>query len=145
MSVRRFFGAAAASLLMLAGLMTSTPAAALRCVPFARAETGIEIYGNARTWWAQAAGDYDRGQEPREGAVMAFAGTRGMPLGHVAVVAKIVGDREILISHSNWSPNHGRSGQNERNVRVVDVSVAGDRNPAYVWDAPPTPPRPPPN
>src|SRR3546814_2247370 len=80
MSVRRFFGAAAASLLMLAGLMTSTPAAALQCVPFARAETGIEIYGNAKTWWAQAAGDYDRGQEPREGAVMAFAGTRGMPL-----------------------------------------------------------------
>src|SRR3546814_8648579 len=103
MSVRRFFGAAAASLLMLAGLMTSTPAAALQCVPFARAETGIEIYGNAKTWWAQAAGDYDRGQEPREGAVMAFAGTRGMPLGHVAVVEKIVGHREILRSEEHTS------------------------------------------
>jgi len=136
MPVRRFFGAAAASLLMLAGLMTSTPAAALQCVPFARAESGIEIYGNARTWWTQAAGDYDRGQEPREGAVMAFAGTRGMPLGHVAVVEKVVSDREILISHSNWSPIHGRRGQIERNVRVVDVSDAGDWSLVRVWYAP---------
>src|SRR3546814_1462636 len=92
---------------MLAGLMTSTPAAALQCVPFARAETGIEIYGNAKTWWAQAAGDYDRGQEPREGAVMAFAGARGMPLGPVAGVEKIVGDGEILVSPCNWLPIHG--------------------------------------
>src|SRR3546814_4622006 len=36
--------------------VVSTPAAALQCVPFARAETGIAIYGNAKTWWAQAAG-----------------------------------------------------------------------------------------
>src|SRR3546814_15803915 len=128
MPVRRFFGAAAASLLMLVGLMTGTPAAALQCVPFARAESGVEIYGNAKTWWAKAAGDYDRGQDPREGAVMAFAGTRGMPLGHVAVVEKNVGDREIVIRHASWSPLHGRRGQTGPNVRVVDASDAGDRD-----------------
>src|SRR3546814_3909645 len=44
------------------------------------------------------------GEEPRKGAVMAFAGTRGMPMGHVAVVKKVVSDREILIDHANWSP-----------------------------------------
>ena len=139
MPVRRFFGAAVASLMLLAGLITSAPAAArdyLQCVPFARSESGVEIHGNAKTWWAQAAGDYDRGQEPRKGAVMAFAGTRSMPLGHVAVVEKVVSDREILISHANWSPINGRRGQIERNVRVVDVSDAGDWSLVRVWYAP---------
>src|SRR3546814_18201990 len=84
MPVRRFFGAFLASTLMLAGLI-ATPAAArgyLQCVPFARSESGIDIHGNAKTWWAQAAGDYARGQAPRAGAVMAFASTPGMPFGH---------------------------------------------------------------
>jgi len=138
MPVRRFFGAFLASTLMLAGLV-ATPAAArgyLQCVPFARSESGIDIHGNAKTWWAQAAGDYARGQEPRKGAVMAFASTPGMPYGHVAVVEKIVGDREILISHANWSPIHGRRGQIERDVRVVDVSDAGDWSLVRVWYAP---------
>lgn len=134
----RFFGSAVASLMLLAGVITSTPAAAqyLQCVPFARAESGVEIRGNAKTWWAQAAGTYDRGDEPRKGAVMAFAGTRGMPMGHVAVVKKIVSDREILIDHANWSPINGRRGQIERNVRVIDVSDAGDWSMVRVWYAP---------
>lgn len=138
MLVRRFFGAFAASAMLL-GAMLATPAAArgyLQCVPFARAESGVAIHGNAKTWWAQAAGEYDRGQQPREGAVMAFAGTRSMPMGHVAVVEKIVGDREILISHANWSPIGGRRGQIERNVRVVDVSDQGDWSLVRVWYAP---------
>ncbi len=139
MSVRRFFGAAAASAMLLAGLMTSVPSAAseyLQCVTFARAESGIEIRGNAKTWWNQAAAAYDRGHEPRKGAVMAFAGTRSMPMGHVAVVEKVLGEREILISHANWSPINGRRGQIERNVRVVDVSEAGDWSMVRVWYAP---------
>ena len=69
--------------------------------------------------WTQAAGTYARGNEPRQGAVMAFAGTRGMPMGHVAVVKKIVNDREILIDHANWSPINGRRGQIEDNVRTL--------------------------
>ncbi|UKK86331.1 CHAP domain-containing protein [Sphingopyxis sp. BSN-002] len=123
----------------ITGLFASAPAAArdyLQCVPFARAESGVEIRGNAKTWWSQAAGTYERGQEPRKGAVMAFAGTGGMPLGHVAVVKKIVSDREILIDHANWSPINGRRGQIERNVRVVDVSSAGDWSMVRVWYAP---------
>lgn len=139
MIYRRYLAAAIASVMMVTGMLASVPAAAkgyLQCVPFARDESGIQIHGNARTWWAQAAGDYDRGQQPRKGAVMAFAGTRGMPYGHVAVVEKIVGDREILISHANWSPINGRRGQIERNVRVVDVSDAGDWSEVRVWYAP---------
>ncbi|MEQ8309450.1 MAG: CHAP domain-containing protein [Sphingopyxis sp.] len=136
---RRFLTAAVASAMTVAGLLASVPAAAksyLQCVPFARAESGVEIRGNAKTWWAQAAGSYERGNEPRQGAVMAFAGTRGMPMGHVAVVKKIVSDREILIDHANWSPIGGRRGQIERGVRVVDVSDAGDWSLVRVWYAP---------
>src|SRR3546814_2625234 len=80
---RRYLAAAIASVMTVAGLFASVPAAAkpyLQCVPFARAESGVEIRGNAKTWWSQAAGTYQRGEEPRKGAVMAFAGTRGMPM-----------------------------------------------------------------
>ncbi|HEY0595087.1 CHAP domain-containing protein [Sphingopyxis sp.] len=139
MLYRRYLAAAIASVMTITGLIASVPAAArdyLQCVPFARAESGVEIRGNAKTWWAQAAGTYERGEEPRKGAVMAFAGTRGMPLGHVAVVKKVVSDREILIDHANWSPINGRRGQIERNVRVVDVSDAGDWSMVRVWYAP---------
>jgi len=139
MLYRRYLAAAIASVMTITGLLASAPAAAqgyLQCVPFARAESGVEIRGNAKTWWSQAAGTYQRGEEPRKGAVMAFAGTRGMPLGHVAVVKKIVSDREILIDHANWSPINGRRGQIERNVRVVDVSDAGDWSMVRVWYAP---------
>jgi surface antigen len=132
---RRFLGAVA----LCTSLIASVPAIAadyLQCVPFARAESGVEIRGNAKTWWSQAAGSYDRGHEPRKGAVMAFAGTRGMPSGHVAVVKKVVSDREILIDHANWSPINGRRGQIERNVRVIDVSDAGDWSMVRVWYAP---------
>ena len=139
MLYRRYLAAAIASVMTVTGLFASVPAAAksyLQCVPFARAESGVEIRGNAKTWWSQAAGTYQRGEEPRKGAVMAFAGTRGMPMGHVAVVKKIVSDREILIDHANWSPINGRRGQIERDVRVVDVSDAGDWSMVRVWYAP---------
>lgn len=139
MLYRRYLAAAIASVMTITGLLASVPAAArdyLQCVPFARAESGVEIRGNAKTWWTQAAGTYGRGDEPRQGAVMAFAGTGSMPLGHVAVVKKIVSDREILIDHANWSPINGRRGQIERNVRVVDVSNAGDWSMVRVWYAP---------
>jgi surface antigen len=124
------------ALLMLASASAATASAYLQCVPFARAESGIDIRGNANTWWHQAAGRFDRGQTPQVGAVMAFAPTRGMPIGHVAVVSRIVSDRELLISHSNWSPINGRRGQIERNVRVIDVSAAGNWSQVRVWYAP---------
>lgn len=123
----------------LAAAAMAVPAAAsgyLQCVPFARAASGVDLFGNAETWWDQAAGRYERGSEPRIGAVLAMPGTRAMPNGHVAVVTAIVSDREILIDHANWSPINGRRGQIERGVRVVDVSAAGDWSAVRVWYAP---------
>lgn len=114
-------------------LMTTAPAQArfLQCAPFAREASGIEIRGNANTWWAQAAGRYDRGNTPQAGAVMAFKATRAMPVGHVAMVSQVISEREVLLTHANWS----RRGGIERDVRAVDVSAAGDWSAVRVWFA----------
>ena len=130
--VRKFCSA----ILLALTFAAATPALALQCVPYAREASGIEIFGNARTWWGQAAGRYARGATPQIGAVMAFKPTRAMPIGHVATVSRIVSDREVLISHSNWSLINGRRGQIERNVRAIDVSDAGDWSKVRVWYAP---------
>ena len=124
------FGAVCA-LLVAAVPTTASASRYLQCVPFARQISGVEIRGNAKTWWGQAAGRYERGSTPREGAVMAFPGIRKMPLGHVATVSKIVNEREVLLTHANWS----RRGGIERNVRAVDVSDAGDWSRVRVWFA----------
>lgn len=105
---------------------SAMPKGGLQCVPFARAESGIQISGNARTWWAQAAGLYARSNEPEVGSVLHFPGVRRMPLGHVAVVSGIVSDRELLVDHANWAGPGGRKGQVVRNMRMVDVSPRGD-------------------
>jgi surface antigen len=125
------FVGAICALLLSAVPTTASASRYLQCVPFARQVSGIEIRGNAKTWWGQAAGRYERGSAPREGAVMAFPGIRKMPLGHVATVSRIVNAREVLLTHANWS----RRGGIERNVRAVDVSEAGDWSRVRVWFA----------
>ena len=108
----------------------------LQCVPYARERSGVEIYGDARTWWDQAAGRYKRGTTPKLGAVMTFRPTGSMVLGHVAAVSRIVDNRTVLLDHANWSPINGRRGQIERGVRAVDVSPANDWSQVRVWYAP---------
>ena len=108
----------------------------LQCVPYARAVTGIQIRGDAWTWWGQAEGRYARGFRPKVGAVMALRPHGNSHLGHVAAVSRIVDDRTILIRHANWSPINGRRGQIEDNVRVIDVSSDNDWSEVRVWYAP---------
>ncbi len=71
-------------------------AGSLQCVPYAREVSGIDIRGNAKTWWSQAEGRYERGNEPEVGAVLVLPPTGAMPQGHVAVVGEIVDDRHVL-------------------------------------------------
>ncbi len=97
----------------------------LSCVPFARLATGMDVSGNGRDWWHNAAGRYARGQQPERGSVLAFRASGGMVHGHVAVVSRVVNDRTILIDHANWAGPGIRRGTVMRNVVVVDVS---DRN-----------------
>ncbi len=91
------------------------------CVPFARSASGVDIRGDARTWWQQAQRGFQRAHEPLPGAVMAFSSTRRLPLGHVAVVSKVVSDREILVDHANWNRNQVSLG-----MAVMDVSTNND-------------------
>lgn len=118
----------------------ATPAYALgeglQCVPFARALTGVEIRGDAHTWWDQADGRYDRGSKPKVGAVMAFIPHGNMRLGHVAAVRKIIDKRTLLISHANWSTIDGVRGHIEEDVRVIDVSEDNDWSRVRVWYTP---------
>ncbi|MDF0488005.1 CHAP domain-containing protein [Sphingomonas sp. H39-1-10] len=126
---------AARSALVLSCALTATaPAAAQfwQCAPYARTISGIQIRGNANTWWGQAAGRYDRGRAPKVGAVLAFASTGHMRLGHVAMVSAVVNDREVLLTHANWS----RRGRIETNVRAIDVSANGDWSMVKVWYGP---------
>ena len=120
-------------------LVLSAPARAddyLQCVPYARDLSGIQIYGDAHTWWQQASGRYQRGALPQVGAVLSLKSYGQMELGHVAVVSRIVDNRRILLSHANWSVINGRRGQIERDVAAIDVSPRNDWSVVKIWYAP---------
>lgn len=102
-----------------------------QCAPFARMVSGIKLFGNAGTWWNKAAGLYSRGQAPAVGSVLVMKPFAQMRVGHVAMVSGIVSPREVKITHANWS----RRGGVERDVRMVDVSPAGDWSRVKVWYA----------
>jgi surface antigen len=104
--------------------------AGLQCVPFARAESGVEIYGNANTWWSQAAGRYERAETPEERAVLVLRGYGEAQRGHVALVREIVSERLIVVDHANWL----NRGEITRDVPVRDVSAAGDWSQVQVWN-----------
>lgn len=119
--------------MLVACVAGATPAHAQfwQCVPFARMISGIDIYGNAGTWWNKAAGRYLRGGTPEVGSVMVMKPHGKMRIGHVATVSRVVSDRVIKVTHANWS----RRGGVEKDVRVVDVSAAGDWSQVKVWYA----------
>ena len=107
-----------------------------QCVPFARLISGIQIFGDARTWWGQAVGKYETGFVPKAGSVLCFKPVGKMRLGHVAVVSQVLTDRVIQITHANWSIINGGRGQIEKDVTVIDVSPNGDWSQVKVWNDP---------
>lgn len=104
-----------------------------QCVTFARFFSGIQIYGDAWTWWNGAEGKYARGAQPEAKSVLVFRKTGRMTRGHVAVVSNVLTDRVIQMTHANWSPIDGRRGQVEEDVTVVDVSPNNDWSEVKVW------------
>lgn len=132
--LRSIRAAFAATLLLCLSLGIALPASAQawQCVTFARAVSGIQIRGDAHTWWGQAAGRYERGGKPVVGAVMVLPGYGKMRVGHVAMVSKLVDARTIRITHANWS----RRGQVETDVSVIDVSDNNDWSRVRVWWGP---------
>jgi len=96
--------------------------AALQCVAYARARAQIDLAGDAWRWWDAALGRYARGHDPAPGSVLSFRPSPRIPLGHVAVVAHVLGRRLIEVDQANWSS----PGTVSRGVEVADVSPAND-------------------
>jgi surface antigen len=105
------------------------------CVPYARARSGIQLSGDAWAWWDAAAGRYERGRAPRPGSVLVIARTGRLPSGHVAVVTRVLGRRELLVDHANWASGAAK-GRIATDQRVVDVSAANDWSLVRVWYPP---------
>ncbi|MBX3476812.1 MAG: CHAP domain-containing protein [Brevundimonas sp.] len=101
-----------------------------QCVTFARMLSGINIFGDAWTWWNQAVDKFRTGRAPETGSVLVFQPHGAMSRGHVAVVSDILTDRVIRVTHANWGGSRGRV---EENVTVVDVSSEGDWSRVKVW------------
>ncbi|HRP12456.1 MAG TPA: CHAP domain-containing protein [Terricaulis sp.] len=104
----------------------------LQCVPFARRESGIELYGDANTWWAKAEGRYPRSAYPASGAVLVVEGYYGPGRGHVAVVREVIDARILRVDHANWLNN----GEISLGVPVLDVSPHNDWSQIRVWHIP---------
>lgn len=104
----------------------------LECVPYAREVSGIAIWGDAVTWWAQAARLYVRSSRPAPGSVLVLRGYNDLTRGHVSYVREVVSPRLLRIDHANWI----RGGEISLNVPVVDVSQANDWSQVRVWHIP---------
>jgi len=114
----------------IAGVVAPTRSSnAANCALWARAETGVALYGAAAGWWSEAQGRYGRGDVPVEGAILVFKRTGHTPSGHVAVVSRVIGPHEILIDHANWY--HGTV---SRGMSVIDTSPYHDWTTVSVID-----------
>ncbi len=108
-----------------------TPNRRLQCVPYARRLSNIQIRGDAWTWWQAAKGRYHRGNKPAVGSVLVL-GRKGRSRGHLAVVTRIVSDREIVANHANWL-NRGKV---HLDTPIRDVSPGNDWSAVRIWYTP---------
>jgi hypothetical protein len=105
-----------------------TPYPGIDCAPFARELSGIALYGDAASWWDQATGRYRRANQPVLGAALVFRRENRLPAGHVSVVSRLLGPRQIQVTQANWV--HGELDEDQL---VVDVSEANDWTEVRVW------------
>ena len=117
--------------LAVAGMAPANPSVAANCALYARAETGVALFGSAGGWWDAAAGRYERGHVPAVGSILVFRRTQRIPSGHVAVVAKVVSTNEILVNHANWY-----RGTVSRGMSVIDTSPGHDWTSVAALDVP---------
>ena len=93
-----------------------------------RALTGVALSGSAADWWYQADGRYRRGQMPEVGSLLVFRRSPRLPYGHVAVVSRVISQRQILVTQANWV--HRRVTVDQP---VIDTSGRGDWTAVRVW------------
>ena len=102
----------------------------MECVPYARARSGLALFGDAGTWWDKAEGRYVKSQSPHLGSVIVLTGYAGPGRGHVAVVSAVTSAREIRLDHANWLGD----GAIYIDDPVVDVSEENDWSEVRVWN-----------
>ncbi|HWA41706.1 MAG TPA: CHAP domain-containing protein [Hypericibacter adhaerens] len=104
--------------------------ARMQCVTYARAATGLDLRGDAWSWWDAAGGRYGRGPAPSTYSVLVLAQGVRLSRGHVAVVREVLDARRIRVDHANWN-------NDERIVKdmlVIDVSAANDWTEVRFWN-----------
>ena len=62
-----------------------------------------------------------------------FRKTARLPLGHVAVISRVVDNRVAMVTHANWSRLNGERGHAEQDVTLTDVSPDNDWSEVRVW------------
>jgi CHAP domain len=107
---------------------TEGESAAAECAPFARALSGVQLYGNAADWWWKADGLYLRSSTPAVGSVLVLRRSSRLAHGHVGVVTAVVADREIRVTQANWVRHRVYA-----DMPVVDVSAENDWTLVRVW------------
>lgn len=121
------------AVLVLAGCQ-SLMAGDLQCVPYARGKSGIEIYGNAHTWWEKATqARYARGHKPEAGSVLVLSKTRKLEYGHVAFVKRVIDSRTIEVAHANWGKDWLGRGRIYDSMQVIDISANNDWSRVSFW------------
>lgn len=100
----------------------------INCAPFARELSGIALYGDAASWWEQSRGRYKRANRPVLGAALVFRREPRLPAGHVSVVTRLIGPRQLAVTQANWVP-----GELDQDQLVVDVSPSNDWTEVRVW------------
>ncbi|MFZ4761726.1 MAG: CHAP domain-containing protein [Alphaproteobacteria bacterium] len=106
----------------------------IQCVPFAREVSGINLFGDAYSWWDSAEGQYQRGISPEKGAVLVLSRSEKLRHGHVAVVNKVLTSRQIDVTHANWGSDQYSRRIVRSSMRVVDVSPRNDWSQLRFWN-----------
>jgi hypothetical protein len=104
------------------------------CVPYARSESGINIRGDAWTWWNAAAGRYQRGSTPAPGAILVLTKTNRLRSGHLAVVKDVLGPRDIDVTHTNWGDDWVSRRIVYESMHAQDVSPGNDWTSVRFWN-----------
>ncbi len=117
---------------------------AVQCVPYARQVSGVQLYGDAYTWWNQVAPDpaqpiltaprYAYGMLPIPGSVLVLAQTPRMTHGHLAVVKDVIDPRTINVTQSNWGSDSKTRRIIYESQRAMDVSDLNDWSQVRFWN-----------